>query len=263
MRINLYIVASFLVATTIYANEVSVYGAGDMSSKTPYGLTKNEQILFDKTKEIDKLNVDFTLLKQELSSVKEQLEGTRSVLEGTNNKIGRSDSELQGIDAKIVKVEESLQSFQKELDALKEQLNSSIKINEDNNKKITTALKELSSLIDSINNSYVSKKDLESFETQSEKKSENLQSELESKSGAELMKEARELADSNRLDDAKSRYLILLKKNYMPARNNFNLGEIAYKQEDWNNAIAYYKVSIELYDKADYIPKLQIGRAHV
>ena len=131
MRINLYIVAPLLVATTLFANEVSAYGAGDMSSKTPYGLTKNEQILFDKTKDIDKLNVDFTFLKQEVGSLKEQLEGTRSVLEGTNNKIGRSDSELQGIDAKIVKIEESVQNSQKELEALKEQLNSSIKINED------------------------------------------------------------------------------------------------------------------------------------
>lgn len=42
----------------------------------------------------------------------------------------------------------------------------------------------------------------------------------------------------------------------MPARSNYYLGEIAYKKEQWRTAIKHYKISIDLYDKADYIPKL-------
>jgi TolA-binding protein len=47
-----------------------------------------------------------------------------------------------------------------------------------------------------------------------------------------------------------------VKKNYKPARSNFYLGEIAYKKEQWRTAIKHYKISIDLYDKADYIPRL-------
>ena len=37
---------------------------------------------------------------------------------------------------------------------------------------------------------------------------------------------------------------------------NFYLGEISYQQKAYNEAIQYYQKSIELYDKADYTPKL-------
>ena len=55
---------------------------------------------------------------------------------------------------------------------------------------------------------------------------------------------------------SKSRFDILIEKKYKPARSNYYLGEIAYKKKQWSLAIKHYKISIGLYDKADYTPRL-------
>lgn len=52
-----------------------------------------------------------------------------------------------------------------------------------------------------------------------------------------------------------------LAKQYKPATSLFYLGEIAYQQKRYADAIAHYKESATRYDKADYIPTLLLHSA--
>ena len=56
--------------------------------------------------------------------------------------------------------------------------------------------------------------------------------------------------------DAKKAFTLLLDKNYKPAYANFMLGEIAYNSKQYADAIPYYRASVNLYDKGNYMPKL-------
>ena len=52
-----------------------------------------------------------------------------------------------------------------------------------------------------------------------------------------------------------------VKGNYKPARGNYLLGEVAFEQKRYEDAIYYYKTSATRYDKADYMPRLMLNSA--
>ncbi|MBE0495560.1 MAG: tetratricopeptide repeat protein [Campylobacterales bacterium] len=266
MRFNFFKATSFLwVAPFLFAAEVSVFEAGNLRSATPYGLTQNEKLLLEKTQEMEKLSRDLANVRNEFNTIKEQMEGVRSVLDGTNTRVGRSDGDMRVLEGKITALESSLAQLTDQLLSLQAAQQENKTIQETNNERLRVVLGEMSSLIDSINNNYASKSALnalvervdgmESKKTPPAPVASN-SSALEAKPGAELMQEALNFFDAGSLDEAWARYDILVKKNYMPARSNYFLGEIAYKKQQWKTAIKHFKISIDLYDKADYIPRL-------
>lgn len=119
----------------------------------------------------------------------------------------------------------------------------------------------MSSLIDSINTNYVSKKSFASLEAkvakilkqQSAKKIAKTATKID---GASLIKEATNAFNAKKYDNAKKKFTELVNRNYKPARSNYYLGEIAYFQKSYTAAIKHYKKSLSLYDKASYIPRL-------
>ena len=52
-----------------------------------------------------------------------------------------------------------------------------------------------------------------------------------------------------------------VKGSYKPARGNYLLGEIAFEEKRYEDAIYYYKTSATRYDKADYMPRLMLNSA--
>lgn len=63
------------------------------------------------------------------------------------------------------------------------------------------------------------------------------------------------------LDQSRQYLEHALAKQYKPATSLFYLGEIAYRQKRYADAIAHYKNSATRYDKADYIPTLLLHAA--
>ena len=53
----------------------------------------------------------------------------------------------------------------------------------------------------------------------------------------------------------------LIKQKYKPAQCNFYLGETWFKRKKFKDAIYYFKESMMLYDKAEYIPILLLHSA--
>jgi len=133
-------------------------------------------------------------------------------------------------------------------------LNSTKELILKNNEKVKLVLSELSSLIDSINSSYVSKDMLNQKINEIEKKL-NTKTIL-SKKGSVLFAEAKRNFRSKNYTKATELFTATIKKRYLPATSNFYLGEINFKTKHYAKAIEFYKKSISLYDKASFTPTL-------
>lgn len=235
------------------SNEPSAYGAGDLDSKNPYGLSKNEQKILQNNQKVSNLNQTVGTVQAELSKVSEDYEGVRSVIDGYGSKIAKLEERLRLL-------EQSNEELRTENNQLKEYVAESRKIQVENQEKVKAALTEMGSLIDSINKNYVAKdaKTKNSTATHDDVKKEKAAplKDLGTKDSATLMKEADDLLDKKSYKEAKVYYDELLKRNYKPAKHNFQLGEIAYNLKSYSEAIEFYKASIALYDKASYTPTL-------
>ncbi len=246
-----------MVTCSLLANEPSVYGAGNLDSANPYGLTSSEKHILKNSDEVKDLAQGVGSVKIKLSHINENYEGLRSVTEAFGSKIAKIDSKIRVLEENSLAKDESIKTLQQEVADLKTYVNESRTLQDANQDKIKLVLGELSSLIDSINSNYVSKEEFKKLEKKIEKLlSEKKVSLVSSKSGASLLKEGTKLFNKKSYSESKLRFAQLLKKNYKPARSNYYLGEIAYFQKAYSTAIEHYKKSISLYDKADYMPSL-------
>ncbi|EPZ2628135.1 tetratricopeptide repeat protein [Campylobacter coli] len=264
-------------ATLLYA-ESSAFGAGDLTSDSPYGLTSGEKLLKEK---LDTLSNNDAQVNSRISEIEQRVEGLQSTLEGINSQYAKSNSRLTQLETNFEAMENNLST---ELQNLKAYVEESRKIQDTNNKQIKKILTELSSLVDSINANYVSKDDLNDFNLSAnntlviptsddknatslkennasvipvkEKEVKQIDDSWKKKKNNEILDLAIKDLNDNSYENSKTKLNYLISKQYKPARANFWLGEIEYKQKKYNNAIAYYKTSSSLSTKGDYFPKL-------
>ncbi|MCF6173731.1 MAG: tetratricopeptide repeat protein [Campylobacteraceae bacterium] len=250
-----------LVQIGVFAAEPSVYGAGNLNSANPYGLSQSEKKIIQNSKDIKSLQKKLRFLTLQYNNMQEKFDGLRSITESINSKIGKIDKNNFAQKEQSINIKDEISTLQKDL-------NDSLEMQNTNQEKVKSVLTELSSLIDSINTNYVAKEQFDEirqkqkdFQEKMEKrfiKLENARkkSTLSSKSGAQLLKEAKKYFAKKSYENAKIRFQRLVKINYKPATSNYMLGEIAYRQKSYKNAIQYYKKSISLYDKASFTPTL-------
>ena len=178
-------------------------------------------------------------LKRQIAEQNERIDGLTSIIEG----LGASIGELQGVRG------------------------TSVGNGNDN----TALLKELGTMIDKINNDYVSKEELQkalkakgkytpSSKTSGKEKTK-AEGSLEGKSASKLYSEGVRLFVKKRYDEAKKRFTLTDTKGYKPAASNYYLGEISYYTKEYADAIFYYKKSAGLYDQASYIDVLLLHTA--
>lgn len=262
-----------LLGATLLDAESSAFGAGDMTSNSSYGLTSNEKLFKEKLDSLDNKNIQTNARIDEIS---ERVEGLQSTLEGINSQYAKSNSRLTQVEESSQNIENNLTS---EIQKLKAYVEESRKIQEANYKQVKKVLAELSSLVDAINANYVSKNELndanlsvktttpiivstvdvnntiENNSTQ-DNKVKQIDESWKKKKNNEILKLAINDVDKNAFEDSKTKLNFLITKQYKPARANFWLGEIEYKQKKYNNAIVYYKKSSAISTKGDYFPKL-------
>jgi len=252
------IITTWLIVTcSLLANEPSVYGAGNLDSDNPYGLTSSEKHILKNSDKVKDLAQGVGSVKIKLNRINENYEGLRSVTEAFGSKIAKIDQKIRVLEENSIKKDESIVSVQQEIEELKTYVNESRALQDANQEKIKLVLGELSSLIDSINSNYISKESFKKLELQVAKLLVSKKvSSVSGKSGAILLKDGIALFNKKSYSESKLRFIQLVQKNYKPARSNFYLGEIAYFQKSYATAIEHYKKSISLYDKAGYIPTL-------
>ncbi|HIP30740.1 MAG TPA: tetratricopeptide repeat protein [Sulfurospirillum arcachonense] len=252
------IITTWLIVTcSLLANEPSVYGAGNLDSANPYGLTSSEKHILKNSDKVKDLAEGVGSVKIKLNRINENYEGLRSVTEAFGSKIAKVDKKIFALQENSTTKDTTIAALQEEVLELKTYVNESRALQDANQEKIKLVLGELSSLIDSINNNYVSKESFSKLEAEVTRLQVSKKvSSVSTKSGATLLKEGTSLFNKKSYSESKLRFTQLIKKNYKPARSNFYLGEIAYFQKSYTTAIEHYKKSISLYDKADYMPVL-------
>ncbi len=263
-RILLLSSFSLLLPLSLCA-EKSAFGAGDLDNPSPYGLTKAEKHILDNKETIHDMEATVRKNRSRIGSVEESVSGMKSIVEGLNEK-GRSDQlELQALKDDLDAMKGSSAEMSQKIDDL-------ILNNGENIKQLKTVMGELSSLIDTINSSYVSKeeynvlaKEINSFKRdvskQLKKISKSGGNPLDNKSNAQVAKEADKLFKAKKYADAIDHFEHLISKHYKPARAHYYIGESYYYLNEYTNAIAYYKESAKRYSKASYMPNLMLHTA--
>ncbi|RXK13012.1 hypothetical protein CP965_04200 [Halarcobacter mediterraneus] len=284
------LVSSFLITSTITvtADEVSVFGAGDLDSKNPYGLNSAEKNILKNKKTLGSIDSKVKDVKYNLNSVNERIDGLESIYEGDSQKLNKTVLKLNEI---IKKVEEnstkneknfsdieSLKTVSTQILSMQEELSEQNKKNIENIKK---ALNTLTQSVNKLNKTYISEKEFKSnmnqFITRSEfealkkslgaKTSKKITSKKKSnkvlsyKEKDAMLEEAKELFKKDYFTKAIPMFEELVEVNFKPAEGNFYLGQIWYYRKKYEDAISYFKTSAMLYDKADYMPELLLHSA--
>ena len=239
------------------------------------GVTKKE---LEQLKSINSKQSDSIFrLEDRVKQLETSLEGLMSIYEGVssnlkelNDKISsiddssRNSDDLDIIKGDISKNSNNIQLLKDNIDSYVKQIQELISNEIKSNKKYiidsnTTVLNTDSSTINAIvdNNSTISNKN--------ENKSildNNIIFDKNITRRSEIFKEARSLTYSKKFDDAIARYKWLIEINYNKAESNYMLGNIAYEQNRYKDAVYYYKESAILDDKAKYMPRLLLNSAN-
>jgi len=243
------------------AYEPSVYGAGDIDSSNPYGLTSTEKNVLTNRRQLQ-------LLRNKVTEQQDRIDGLTTLIEGLNKQIFELQEQLK--------------------QAERITLASEKRAAEDSNKTYGLLL-NLGKVIDQINKSYITQEDLtRAIESVRAEQREELarRSRYEEERRAMMMaqedephvvqgapitaipadlsevyREGVQLFSHKSYYAAKEKFERALAQGYKAAPSSYYLGEIAYYTGEYRDAIAYYKKSASLNDSAHYMKNLFLHTA--
>lgn len=281
-RLSLYILCFGIV----FGQEPSAFNAGAIApKKTEQEVTQEK--LFN--------------LSSQMKSVNESQEGLKSVFEGQMQRIQELSNRINAVslenNATSAEIKSNMDSnFEiqnKNIESLKQSIAELGKLLQENNnnlkKEIASLQKQINEALDKDDN-LLSPNDapkdpksatqvaesnntntseiMPKVATKEENKEKSAKTDdkpkkvdLKSKSLAEVFKEGEGYLSKKEYSLADEYLQFAVKGNYKPARGNFLLGEIAFAQKKYEDAIYYYKTSATRYDKADYMPTLMLNSA--
>jgi len=271
---SFFLVVSFatIIPYNLIGAEPSAFGAGDLNNPNPYGLTSNETVILQNKKNLHKIVVKSNNQENKVESIKDRLDGLQTVLEGLIEKTHKNKISIKNLDKKNSKVMLSADEYEKRLSKVT-QINT--QVNQNNAaaiEKIKLIISELSTLLDSINKTYVTKDELNALvndvnafkvlvtkELKKSVKPKKLS--LKNMSNPDIAKKARAFYDKKYYTKSIEYYSYLIDVNYKPARAHYMIGEMNYYRKNYANAIAYFKKSASLYSKSSYMPILMLHTA--
>ncbi|WP_297443639.1 tetratricopeptide repeat protein [Sulfurimonas sp.] len=249
----------------LFGEEPSAFGAGDLSSSSPYGLTSNEKVILETKKKLKKVALKSNTQANQLDSLRERIDGLQSIVESLSRKSHNNKINLQKLQ------EFSSQSFQS-INEYQKRQTASIGQNKLEIDKLKLMILEVSKSLDEINKNYVTKdeynaliKDFNNFKAlmAAELKSKNRQTKSKSQSikSSDLYNRAKNNFNKKRYTQAIRDYEELIRRHYKPAYAHYMIGEMYFKRKDYAKSISYFKKSSSLYSKASYMPKLMLHTA--
>ena len=250
-----------LLPLSLFAGEPSAFGAGDLDSENPYGLTPAEKKILQNNTKLKQNNRKLNSNKSEIESLRERVDGLQSVLESIALKSQKNK----------VAVGDLTRSRDSEGSTLQERLTALELETANNNENILqlkTALEELSKLMDEQSSTYVTQEqhkalvaDVNAFKSLVAgelKKKGSAGSSL--KSGA-LATLAKKNYNKKHYNEALNNYKELVNRKYKPAYGHYMIAQCYFAKGNYAKAIAHYKDSANRYKKASYMPTLMLRTA--
>ncbi len=242
-------------ALTIVFAETSVLKNSSLEAKKKYGLTENEQYIYDNKKDID-------LLRNRIFKLEQNSNDTSSEQDGLKTLVITNSKKMSAI--------EKNQNFYDE----------QIKILQNENKHLQETIKEMSSLIaqlkkqtDLLSKSYVTGKEIKEISNrllkEINKNKEHIndlaraleikkpEAAFNNKSSDDIFKDIKKFIKNKKFDSARTRIAYLLdKEDYLKPRAFYLLGQLEYNSKNYENAVKAFNASGKLDPDADYMPNL-------
>jgi TolA-binding protein len=235
---------SIFVALELFAS--SFGGAGGQVANIE--LSDSERLIFKNQKAIQANKKELMKLKLKLNAIKENVDGMKSLLESTNEKISQTTQK----NANSVSSDE-IKKLKKRVDEIERE-------NSKRFKKIEKSIEKLISLLSSSKTTTTPKKlkpPKEGVTDSKKKKVTKKQNKKEKKlSAKEAFLKAEKLFKRKKYKEALDNYLIASSKKYNLYNTYFKMGECFYYQKKYDEAIAFYKKSVNLKDDSKFLPKL-------
>ena len=247
--------------------EPSAFGAGNLNTPNPYGLTSSEKVILENKNTLNNVKIKSNNQANEVDSLRERLDGLQSIIESLSRKSHNNKITIKQLNERNSQNSESTDEYEKRLSEVTQANAQSIE-------KINLILPELSKIIDSINSTYITKsefnslvKDVNKFkslmasELKGKTKSSSKSTTLSKMSSGDIATKAQDFFNKKYYTDAIKYYTYLIEKNYKPAYAHYMIGEMNYRRKNYSNAITYFKKSANLYAKASYMPNLMLHTA--
>ena len=264
-----FIFSFILSFSVIFAEEPSVFEM--QSSVTKKEIEELKRINDQQSDRILKLENQIKQLEISLEGLKSIYEGSSSSLKDLNDKINsfgnnsNVDDALNSVKEDVVKNTNNIQMLKDSIDSYVKQIQELI-TNEMHNKQQNNIDSNKTS---PNSNTNIIKKIIDNNATNPngnkdiiDNSNENIIFDKDTTRRSEIFKEARSLTYSKKFDEAISRYKWFIEINYKKAESNYMLGNIAYEQNRYKDAVYYYKESAILDDKAKYMPRLLLNSAN-
>jgi len=278
MKIFLFIILIF-ISTIVYAKEVSVFGAGDINSDNPYGLTKTEKSIYKNKNKLESLTTKYNKLQSNFDELSQQIQGFNSVYENDSENLNQTRKSILGIDSSIKSNQSDLENLQQvsklntdSIITLEKRLDEFIELQTKNNNTLEKSLSRVTYLLNKINKSYVKKDEFKELVKYVNGDTKNISKKKESHNQI-LTNPVIKLTNKQKYNKAlamfNKRYFTkslpiwndLLGTTYKQASVNYHLGEIRYTKKQYKKAIFHFKKSMMLNDDANYVPKLLLHSA--
>ncbi|RAX54084.1 hypothetical protein CCY99_05235 [Helicobacter sp. 16-1353] len=210
-------------------------------------------------------------LDNRVKQLETSLEGLKSIYEGyalnikeINDKINTNDNtniqknDIQNLQEQVLNNTNNIQLLKNSLDSINNAINQIQEIlSAEIEKQNDNATKPINTNRINDNNTTNPK-----VSTESIKDSSNIDFDKDTTRRGDIFKEARSLTYAKKFNEAIARYKWFIEIDYKKAESNYMLGNIAYEQNRYNDAIYYYKESAILDDKATYMPRLLLNSAN-
>lgn len=242
------VLLSLLFSISISASEPSAFGAGDLNSPNPYGLTHEEKLILENKKEIQTVIQKSSDQNAKVETVAERLDGMQGIIEGLSQRTNEQALTLQKLQEKLISDGNTTSS----LDDLSKQVTA----NTENIAQFKALLEELSGVVDEINTNYVTKEQFAALIKQLKVSVPDSAASPAKMSNSALEKEANRLFGQKQYADAQKFFEQMVQKKYKVAESLYMIGETQFERKGYKEAVSYYKESASKNEKALYMPTL-------
>lgn len=179
-----------VIASSLICSEVSVFDAGNLDIKNPYGLTSAEKHIAKNKQEIQSVETRVNNLKVKVDDIGVKFDGVASVVESNNDKVNELSMKNVELTKKIDVQNSEISILKSNIESLRVYLEQTNKTYNDNTNVLKSLISDLSKAVSEINKNYVSTKEFKTnLEQLANMKKEALKLEQAQNSDATLPKE--------------------------------------------------------------------------